>query len=150
MEALPVTTVEEIRAACPEWRTTEAIAEALGYPQGHRPRRAIHGLLKFWEGKGALDARWTDGVGTEFRASEGWRGRIQTPLAPRVIASLAEGPKTRAEIAEELGMDPDRIGSVLGDLRRRGRVDCDGKRPRPCWSLREAERWPTNRTSTRS
>ena len=148
MEAMPVTTVEEIRAVCPEWRTTEAIAEALGYPQGHRPRRAIHGLLKFWEGKGALDARWTDGVGTEFRASEGWRGRIQTPLAPRVVASLAEGPKTRAEIAEELGMDPDRIGSVLGDLRRSGKAVSDGKRPKPRWSLREGSRWCIKPTSS--
>ncbi|MBR4226903.1 MAG: hypothetical protein IKR86_09120 [Candidatus Methanomethylophilaceae archaeon] len=145
-----MTTVEEIRAVCPDWRTTEAIAEALGYPQGHRPRRRIHGLLKFWEDKGALDARWTDGVGAEFRASDRWRGRIQTPLAPRILASLEEGPKTKVGIAEELGVDPDRIGSVLTDLRRRGRVDCDGKRPRPSWSLREAERWSTNRTSTRS
>lgn len=52
-------------------------------------------------------------------------------LRERVIAALKTGPKTRPEIAEEIGIETDSLGSVLTHMCRAGELSKEGRRGTP-------------------
>ena len=131
-------TVEEIRAACPDWATVGEVRERTGLPQTNAAHQTAARCLRFWLAKGAVETRKEPDGPRQYRATVTWRGRaVDRTVQPRILAVIRDGMTTR-ELADAAGVRADAAHKALEKLREKGMVSREGRPAK--WSRRDARR----------
>ena len=112
-----MTVTEQVLAMCADWMTITAVQEATGFR-----RESVKSAASNAVAQGRMESRWTDGVGTEYRATGKPLPRRRAPRLDATLTALAGGPKTAAEIAAESGCTRTTVCDALRRLESKGKV----------------------------